>query len=170
MKKQPFSGSFASLKAAVFSALISTEEKTPASSRREHTGVVIGNKTEQEQRRSVAVENFGAAETVTVLFLFNVLREDISEFLDVLDIFDFKNRAGLILRTDFNGAKAENLLTEGTLYADILHSVKENFFLIGAEEAFFVDEILRGDGICGERKGESKECTSLTLLDQKSKA
>ena len=91
---------------------------------------------------SVAVENFGAAEAATGLFLLDILRKDISELAAMLDIFDFKHRAGLILRVNLYSAKSEELLTKGTLYADVLHSVKENLVFIGVEESLFVDELL----------------------------
>ena len=109
---------------------------------------------------SVAVENFGAAEAAAGLFLLDVFRENVSEFVAVLDVLNFQLGTGLILGIDDNGAEAEELLTEGALYADVLHSVEKNFVLIGAEEAGLVDELLGGDGVCGERPGQREELAS----------
>ena len=46
---------------------------------------------------SVAVENFSAAEAAAGLFLFDVLGENISEFIAMLDVLYFEHGAGLIL-------------------------------------------------------------------------
>ena len=115
---------------------------------------------------AVAIEYLCAAETATGFFFLDILRQNVSEFAAVLDVFDLKHGACLILGMNFDSAKAEELLTERALYADILHSVEKDLVLIGIKEALFVDEFLCSDSVCGKRPGECEEFTSFALLDK----